>query len=684
MAVAGARLHASSDTEQDVRAALSARPLLVRSATVPASATLSEALDTPAGLVATDLDHGVHLLDATSLQQTNVTAAGGAEGDFVDVPVALSRRLHVLAVGSQRPDPLPVRLLDPTTMQLLPQQLPGLERQDTVEALSVSGNGRYLAASLGQLGPDQFFDSGRVLVWDLRTRQVVRRLPQAPSAYEAVALDRTGRRAYEGAPLRAYDVTTGRRLWRRPGPGSDAQIAVRPDRRLVAQIDPDDYTVVDVLDAGSGQVVHRLGGFQNAITGLAFSHDGTRLAASANDGLAMVWDTHSWNELDRIQVGGGAVKGPTFSLNDETLYTLAEPSHQVSAWDLTGRRTYVTRLPVTGPSSAIGNGRVSPDGERAAMIQNTDQGKIWKLVDIGEDTTRPIESPHVKSWAAASWAPDSASLALGWAHGAVDLVDGHTGRRLLERKVLHGMVAEVSFSRDGRYLEATDLKGDVVRLDPKTLQQVGPTVKVPFEPESLASSPDGRYAFVLTAGEPARYYWNVPFNRYYLVDLQRHRIVRTGDAGVANGFYCDFSPDGRHVTVGGRDGQVSIIDVTTGTVVRPRLGSAYSGVTDSVRYNRTGSEVVPSSGGGHLAVLDGRTGELLAMASLAASELQEASNFAPDGTVVVSTWAGHVFRWNPSPQHALTFACSVTGRGLDRAEWSAVLPGESWRQTCPT
>lgn len=205
---------------------------------------------------------------------------------------------------------------------------------------------------------------------------------------------------------------------------------------------------------------------------------------------------------------------------------------------------------------------------------------------------------------------------------------------------------------------------------------------VPFEPLEVAASPDGRYAFVLTVDHPAKPYWGFHFDRYYLVDLQRDRIVRSGDAGVANGFYCDFSPDGRHVTVGGEDGQVAVIDLTTGDVIRPSLGNAYSGRTDYVRYDVTGSEVLLSSNEDQLAILDGRTGELLAMTSLAASEGGVTSNFAPDGSVVAASTAGHVFRWDPSARHALAFACSVTGRGLDRAEWFAVLPGEPWRQTC--
>lgn len=166
------------------------------------------------------------------------------------------------------------------------------------------------------------------------------------------------------------------------------------------------------------------------------------------------------------------------------------------------------------------------------------------------------------------------------------------------------------------------------------------------------------------------------------MDLETGRIVRNGSAGVRNAVYCDFSPDGRHVTIGGRNGQVVVMDVTTGKPVNPAV-DVYSGDTFSVRYNPSGSLVTVASTTSQLAVLDGRTGELVATASLPTSERAVVSNFAPDGTVLAASFAGHVFRWDPSTEHAVAFACRITGSGLGRSEWQSLLPDESWRRTCP-
>lgn len=218
MAVAGARLHGSPETDQDVRAALASRPLLVRTTSVAAPRALSDAIAGPSGLVVTDLAHGVHLLDPRTLQQAATAAAGGAEGEYeaAGVRLALSESTQVLAVASERPDPLPVRLLDSATLHLLPRQLSGSPgRRATVPSLSVSGNGRYLAAAVAHMQPSRNLDKGQVVVWDLRTRRVVSRFQARPYASERVALDQTGRRVFVTNPLTAYDTRTGRVLWQR-------------------------------------------------------------------------------------------------------------------------------------------------------------------------------------------------------------------------------------------------------------------------------------------------------------------------------------------------------------------------------------------------------------------------------------------------------------------------------------
>ena len=149
-AVAAARLDPSVTTGEYLQAAIANSSDLVRTTSLPASSTLSQVLATPAGLVVSDRANQVQLLHTTTLGPVTTAQVGHANGNSqADVSLTSSSSEHVLAVSSQQPNRLPVRLLDPATLRLLPRQLHGWPtRSVTVTATSVSGNGRYLTASL--------------------------------------------------------------------------------------------------------------------------------------------------------------------------------------------------------------------------------------------------------------------------------------------------------------------------------------------------------------------------------------------------------------------------------------------------------------------------------------------------------------------------------------------------------
>lgn len=689
-AIAAARLDESDASLENLHALLASYPQLIRTTDLEVDRTLTRILATPEGLIVLDRAHGIHLVQPESLQALARGQAGTNEGDIAEVPLAYSNREHVLAVASQQPDDLPIRLLDAETLRLGGRQLTGWPARPVgVNSLSVSGNGRYLAAAMTGCGcPSEvkgWIDYAVVKVWDLRTRRLVQSIPlKGPAWLQEVALDKTGRRLFLSGPLRVYAVSTGRRLWELTSHFPVA-IAVQRHGGLVAADSPSGGTSssVEIRKSSDGSLVTSLEGLEHGVTSLQFSHDGSLLAASGYDGLAIVWDVATQQVVDRIDVGGQKVTGITFSPDDRTLYTAAEPGHQVSSWDLTGRRTFLTRVPLQhSVGFQQGNARISHDGTRILRMSQPDRHLEAGIIDVAHDRTTRAQTIPTFSYDAASWAPDDTTFALGYPRGVVALLDGRTGHDLVQRPVLHSLMTELSFSADGRHLLGTDVQGEVVRLDSRTLVRDGPIVRVPEHPYAIASSPDGTYGFVIAGGTRWAPYLSVPNRHFYLVDFDAHRIVRSGPAGVENAVSVDYSPNGKYVTVGGRNGEVAVIDVTTGKPVRPAV-VPYSGDSFSVRYNHDGSLVTTASTASQLALLDGETGQVLATAALPPTEGTAISNFAPDGTIVVYTALGHVFRWDPSSVRALDFACSITGRGLSPAEWETVFSGRAWRETCP-
>ena len=187
---------------------------------------------------------------------------------------------------------------------------------------------------------------------------------------------------------------------------------------------------------------------------------------------------------------------------------------------------------------------------------------------------------------------------------------------------------------------AADSQGSVALLGTHPLALTGKVVTLPEKPYALAGSPDGHTALVLTAGTEWRPDWGIEVSRWYHVDLTSGTIVAHGDLTVRNGSVVAISPDGLSAAVGGRDGQLEVIDLATGEPVHPAV-SGVRGDISSVAFSPDGSRVLTTSTGPDVAVWDARTGELLSRFPL------------PVGQQVTSARAARRRRrspWQPSPE----------------------------------
>ena len=114
------------------------------------------------------------------------------------------------------------------------------------------------------------------------------------------------------------------------------------------------------------------------------------------------------------------------------------------------------------------------------------------------------------------------------------------------------------------------------------------------------------------------------------------------DAGTV-----EASPDGTHVALGGRAGELMVLDLATDEPVREPV-TAHDKVVD-LTYSEDGSRLLTSGFDYKNALWDGRTGELLAR--VVTSQLVTEATFTGDGdTVLIAPlWAGAVFEWDTRP-----------------------------------
>jgi WD40 repeat protein len=366
-----------------------------------------------------------------------------------------------------------------------------------VLALAFSDDGARLASSDAR---------GVARLWDLSGsgpwRRLVADVPPAPTFYLAYSPDGRwlasvtsrpleGSRppdVLQGAPgdplgsrrpvtdwmgeVRLWDARTGKLVHRfTADPSYVYRVAFAPDSRTLATGGRD--SMVKIWDVATGQLVQSLPGrpsahlnyFHDGVGALAFSHDGTRLAAGFGrpglldpgyDQIVKVWDVASWREMHTLTGLGNTVPMLAFAPDDRTLAAACH-DRTVRRWSTaTWRELPALRGP--GPWQSVA---YSHDGRTlAAAVDTFGLIRLWNAAD--GRVIRDLQG-HASGVAGLSFAPDGRTLASASKDRTVKLWHLATGRELRTLRGHEGWVFGLAFAPDGLSL-ATAGFSDGVRI----------------------------------------------------------------------------------------------------------------------------------------------------------------------------------------------------------------------------
>ncbi|MET0135735.1 MAG: helix-turn-helix domain-containing protein [Kibdelosporangium sp.] len=520
---------------------------------------------------------------------------------------------------------------------------------------------------------------------------------------------------------REHPVTTGPVFTRATGAVQSAAFTPAGDVVAIA----DAAGAVHVLATGSRQPLGPPLPLPSRVNTVAFSPDGTTLAAGSNDFTVRLWtmtDPARPAPAGTLSGATGWINAITFSANGKLL-AAASAAPRVQVWDLATRRVRLD-LPHAKPATAVAfreddqvlytngadgvarrwlvPGPVLPtanrqitglvtDPRRRLLIDGGNDLQLWDLTSrdhpapLGPALTAPPEFGRMSG--AVGMSPDGAVLAASTRNGNTillwDISDPGRPRPHPARLAGHtALIEHVAFGNRGRLLASTSDDGTVRLWDtadvrnPAALATLSPHVG--FVYAATFSANDHTLAVVTQGGYVVL--WDVRDPRHPAAIGSPIKVAPDDARAVA------ISADNRTLAVGAANGTVQLWDIENPSSPTPleRPFAGPDGIVHSLAFSPDGSILAGGDGAGQTwmwNVTDRRHPRPVAILKSSATATW-ALRFGPDGDVLAAA-SGDIHLWDTDPGRAVQRICANAGDGITEAEWARNIPDVPYQQVCP-
>ena len=490
---------------------------------------------------------------------------------------------------------------------------------DPILSVAFSPDGSTLAVAAGD---------GTILLWDVATRREIDTFKEQPNVFTmAFSPDGSILASASGDGTTVlWDVATRRKITTIEGDWVNSMAFSSDGSTLASGTASGTVIMQNVLSGNIDQRFPHTG----AVTSVAFSPDGTILAASSTDDRIELWDTSEWlrpRPFRVVKISGDDQQGAPGATLDQPLIVEVRDQYD----------NLLPDVPVTFTVTA-GNGTLG--GRFTAERATTDStGRVEVFLTLGSN-------PGANTVGVSLGGRELAAFrAEGVGTSVIVREEDFRTRHLPDKAIARlgkGTISEsdraVDFSRNGRYMAvASDIGVWVYEM---ATSRVLALLPVEDRVYSVAFSPDGTtLASALDNGKIEL--WEVKTGaRIGTLDRQSLWVPPVV-----------FSSDGAILASGSGDGTVLLWDVSTRAEVATLEG--HTGRVRSVAFTPDGSTLASGSDDETIKLWDVSTREEAATLEGHTDEVRSVA-FSPGGGILASgSWDGTARLWDVSTREEI-------------------------------
>jgi eukaryotic-like serine/threonine-protein kinase len=381
--------------------------------------------------------------------------------------------------------------------------------EDAITEISVSPDGSTIAsASVDRT----------IKLWNTATKELIRTLRGHSDSVTDLAFSNEGQllaSASNDGCVKVWDTDTGAEIRSMNGAAPGGGVAFSPSGNLMAAGFMGEVRIWD-CDFSKAPVSIA---FHGPIYSVAFTPDGKRVAACGN-GPIKLWDTTTGGEVLTILTTAWAVTDIAFS-PDGTLLAASKGDSVVLAWEATARsfRGLGTNKSISEtrsrapdqntPSTVLQSRSLIKSGPRLTSVHHSRDGtqiligghdRLASLLRVSDGETMQVFRGHENVVWSVALAPDGTTAVTGSEDKTLRLWDVESGKEL-DRFDAGGIFSCVRYSSDGMQIVATNWDGKV-RIWQLADGTLGEPVQFPFESATLdiVSLTNDTFAFGNVAG----------------------------------------------------------------------------------------------------------------------------------------------------------------------------------------